>query len=378
MRKKVPMSIDRRKVFYISGFDPRGARHYHNLFVKEALRFEEKSGVDLTISSRVKESDEEISWQTIYTNEGGTTISDHTMLAWDDIIRQNWLKNPFDLLTKSIRAYFDNIIIADWKTAIRLSRAPIITLGYPLLVLFVLGLLIFSFSQYLFFFTTNTYIRLLGVGVLFFAAYKLFSIVKAPWLLRLFIINNRMARAPVKEIENRCDLFTAIIQDAADRDEYDEILLIGHSNGATFLAPIISRLIKKGVALNKIHVVSLGHCIPLVSLSKKALYYKDHLKTAALREFLWLDIGAAADGTCYAMVGPYKGAIDDSEMKTELVLKSPRFHASYEAKKYNKMKINKYAFHFLYLTCPDILGSYDYFTMTTAHLGLRSYIKTLK
>ncbi|MAS87306.1 MAG: hypothetical protein CMH30_04935 [Micavibrio sp.] len=372
------MSIDRRKVFYISGFDPRGARHYHNLFVNEAERFNQKIDGDLTVSSRVKESDEEISWQTIYENEQGTTVSDHTMLGWDDIIRQNWLKDPFKLFTKSIHAYIDNITIADWQTALKLSRAPIITLGYPVLVLFVLGLLIFSFSQYLFFFTTNIWLCLAGLAILFFLAYKLFSIVKAPWLLRLFIINNKMAHGPVKDIEDRIDLFAAIIQDTADRDKYDEILLIGHSNGATFLAPIISRLIKKGVPLNKIRIISLGHCIPLVSLSKKALYYKEHLKTAASRDFLWLDIGAVADGTCYAMIGPYKGAIDETDIKTELVLKSPRFHASYDKKKYKTMKLNKYAFHFLYLTCPDTLGNYDYFTMTTGHLGLRSYIKTLK
>ena len=372
---KVLMTVSRRKVFYLSGFDPRGANHYHGSYKKEAEKYARLQGKDIKVSGRDRSTPHNVRWQIDY--EG--TFTDYNFLGWDDLVRtQHWDKKPWDLFKNAAKASIDNFKIADWRTAFKLSRAPIITLSYPLIVilgLFVLGL---SIANIAFVFIPYTIIRILILLGLIWGGVKIFSFVKAPWLLRLFIINNKLARDHIPAIKERLNLFADYIENALRNNEYDEYLLIGHSNGATFIPLILKTLNERGVNLAPLKIVSLGHCIPLVSLSQKAHYYHEALETAASLPIDWLDIGAPADGTCYALIGPYKGALSDLNIvKNNLRLASPRFHTGYANDTYKKLRANKYSFHFLYLTCPDKLaGEYNYFDLTASPMSYEEFIKS--
>jgi hypothetical protein len=59
--------IRRRHVFYVEGYDPRGAEGYHRLFARELARFTKTWGIEASLSDLVVDSDDIAHW-TVATN----------------------------------------------------------------------------------------------------------------------------------------------------------------------------------------------------------------------------------------------------------------------------------------------------------------------
>ena len=73
------MNIKNREVFYLSGYDPRGARYYHGLYKKESAKQAKVDDVKIVVSSGKRSSKHQQSTQNNY-----------HFLEWDDIIRKRW------------------------------------------------------------------------------------------------------------------------------------------------------------------------------------------------------------------------------------------------------------------------------------------------
>ena len=376
------MSIKRRKIFYISGFDPRGPNYYHTLYRDEAETFAQLTGENINILNRKHASPIETTWKIERTIDGQSVKIDFSFLRWDDIVRENWEKAAWPLFTKSFKTYAHIARNFDWKLAFSLNRTPLITLIYPILLAFILLSGIMKGWDMVAAISSWWIIQIPALIGLFWAASKLFSTLKAPWLLRLFIANHSIVENDLPTLNTRTQEFAALIKAQIDAGTYDEILLIAHSNGTALLTPLIAALADIKANMSALRIVSLGHCIPLVTLNTKATAYLATMKAAAVQNIKWLDIGAPADGTCYALIGPYKAAsgLDQSTIKNDITTISPRFHTLYEEEHYKKLRWNKYAYHFLYLTCPDTQpqNSYSYFELTSGALSCDEYAAMLQ
>ena len=84
------MNIKNREVFYLSGYDPRGARYYHGLYKKESAKQAKVDDVKIVVSSRKRSSKHQQSWQVEYISKEQSTQNNYHFLECDDIIRKRW------------------------------------------------------------------------------------------------------------------------------------------------------------------------------------------------------------------------------------------------------------------------------------------------
>ena len=371
------MSIKRRKIFYLPGLDPRGSNFYHGLYRDEAAKFEKLTQNNINVLNRKHISPIETAWSI----ERSGVKTDYSFLRWDDLIREHWEKAFWPLCVKSFKAYIGIITNYDWKTALKVQIKPLITIFSPIIFLIALIWLVLKGWDIAAAISSWWIIQLPLLALVIWGAAKAYSKLNSPWLLRSFAINNDLMQNKLPAFWGRSEDFAGIINEALDDKTYDEVVLISHSYGGVMLFPTLSYLSEMRENCEGLTIVTLGQCSPTASLYQTPPYIA-HVKKAARLNINWHDIAAPADAICWSLVGPYKpiGAINDSDVKNTITLRSPRFHTMYEEEHYKRLRWNKYAYHFLYLTCPDHApkNNYNYFDLTTSDQPCADYIANLK
>src|SRR5258706_11383434 len=107
-------SIKKRRVFYIAGFDPRGAGAYHSLHGDEAPRQAALSGVSLRVGQRKRESPLSTTWRAEREAGGGTVETVFEFLHWDDIARRHWHGGYAQLFLLALKVYWYWLIASDF------------------------------------------------------------------------------------------------------------------------------------------------------------------------------------------------------------------------------------------------------------------------
>lgn len=349
----------KRKVFYVGGFDPRGARFYHALAAEQLARWQLRMDEEVAISTRRTVSDTRIDWSITNATRGVET--EYSFLRWDDIVRANWIANPFALAVRAFRAYRDNIRNLDFATGRTLGKGQLITLFYPALfsLLFPLA---FGLPVALVLAIWLPWLIALPIGLLagIFLARPLLIKMHAPWLLRFFVFNSELGGgAGDPEIDRRLTIFADEITAALDQP-WDEVVLLTHSNGSILCVPLMARLLERSGGTLPAHFrfVTLGHCIPLVACRRDATAFRAQLAFLATHDFRWIDIGSPPDGAAYSGINPMQLVVPDPRPQMELL--SPRFHLFYDPETYHKGYANKYEVHFDYLRTGDRVSEVDW------------------
>ena len=87
--------IRRRHVFFLSGFDPKGASYYHGLYARQAPLQGAITGVRYQVGARRRQPDGSSSWDiTSETARGEHTRTTFEYVRWDDIVRAHWPRTP--------------------------------------------------------------------------------------------------------------------------------------------------------------------------------------------------------------------------------------------------------------------------------------------
>lgn len=349
----------KRKVFYVGGFDPRGARFYHQLAAEQVGRYSARTGEDATVSTRSRGSAARSDW--IIRNETLDVTTEYSFLRWEDIVRAAWVKNPFSLAVRAVRAYWDNIRRLDFSKGRNLAKGPLITLFYPAIFMILLPLLAALPISLIAGVWLPWWIAVLIGLVAGVALARPFLIrMHAPWLLRFFVFNSELGGGEADPaLEKRLDAFADEIF-ASFAGEWDEILLLTHSNGSILCVPLMVRLLErsKGALPANFALVTMGHCIPLVACRRDATRFQDQLRYLADHDFRWIDIGSPPDGAAYSGVNPMSLVALDPKPRMELL--SPRFHLFYDPETYHKGYHNKYEIHFDYLRTGDRVSEIDF------------------
>ncbi|TZG25171.1 hypothetical protein [Sphingomonas montanisoli] len=358
------MQAFKRKIFYLSGFDPRGARYYHQMFGEQATLFNAMAGRNVTVGKRRREPPHSVAW-TIEDRDPDTR-TDYVFLGWDDVVRTHWVKNPLALLKRSAAAYWNFTRLLDWPIVKTFPFGVRFAFYYPgvsaIALPILLGLLLCLPA-----------IALLGWGwglamtAIVAVAVSMFIVKKIQgfWLLRFIIFNDTLAndRLP-PDVEARMNDFANQIAASFDED-WDEILFVTHSNGSIMGVPMMARLLDRfgGTLPDRFGFVTLGSCIALIGNRKDSHRFHDMLAQVGRGDFRWLDIGSITDGACIAGIDP---CISTREpRRARLFQTSPRWFKYCDPATYQARRRNKYETHFDYLRTFDRLSPLDYIALAS-------------
>ncbi|MBI2717791.1 MAG: hypothetical protein HY245_01780 [Rhizobiales bacterium] len=359
--------IGRRIVFYIPGYDPRGARHYHQVYAAEAAKQASINGLAIAVAPLETVDNIEQRWRVSTTG----TETDYRYLAYDDLIRRRWSKGPLSALAIICRSFFPLLARGvTWKVA-KLSWPFAVTMVLPMAV--VLAAVTVSIAAGLIVWTLSGFpaglAAMLAVFVLLLALRHLLEKRwNFLWLASVFAFVADQGEGAA-DIEARIDRFALRI---AAAPAADEILVIGHSTGAQIAVAALARALRQpGTA--RLSFLTLGSIIPALGLQPTATAFRAELAAVAADPKVdWIDFTAAIDGVCFPLTDPVAacGLSQPDPARPSPKLLSARFPKLFSRASYAALRRDRKRAHFQYLLATDLPGDYDYFPITAGDRSL--------
>ncbi len=376
-----------RRVFFIAGFDPKSPRYYHRLWRELAARrpsgAEDEALGPVHVGARQRSSEWTDDWELHWPAHDGGGPGPHTrltLLRWDDIVRAHW-DRPLGTVLRDHWHFY----VGGWRQGLlgrawRLSRLNWVFLMFPLgVAIAVLGAWLVFAAVLAWSWPTGLHgtigplapatLGLVGAG---WAWRRLSHRVGSDWLMRLYGFSHDQAAGRVAALEARVDqMAQAIRQAVADAPSARELLIVGHSTGATLAASALARALRDDPSLGRqgpsLGLLTLGHCIPLVYGFDTAQALRDELDWLADHPPLtWVDYTAPADWAGCGRIPPWHRA-----GRALLHRLSPRFPKLLEPGHYEALRRNRLAMHMQYLKPADRAGRYDLLAFAAAGPTLR-------
>ncbi|EGK8087283.1 DUF829 domain-containing protein [Campylobacter lari] len=370
----------KRDVFYIAGYDPRGYRHYYAMFKKNLAEQNTLLNYDYTLSKAQVNTYPFWQIQTLHTN---TT---YTFLNWNDIVKKNWSEGIKDALSDCYSFFRIYTITGLFLKFGKESPHQLITGYYPFF--YVLLSLIFTlFCAFGSLFYLQKFHIVLGILAFILSLvflpkmlYKLGKKLAVFWIARICSFCANWEKNSQGELELRMDDFARVIFEKLKENANDknyELILSAHSVGTVLCINVLAKVLRKcekgNISFENLKVLTLGECIPLVSYQKRSFEFRKDLEYLGSKNLIWYDFTSIIDGACFAQVD----FIRTSGVKAQFNPKylSAKFHTLYKSKDYKKIKKDKYKAHFLYLFATQIQGVYNFFEFIIGKNRLEEKIK---
>ena len=353
--------IYRRKIFYVSGFDPRGPSAYHSMLTGQFREYCEQNSLNFETSPRKRDEAGNHCWSMQVTNDGMTVINEVVFLDWGRLIREYWVRNSTVAILKCAWVNIKSMFFpATYWRVLRVNWPIFITMSGPLLCL-ILGflLLLAVFSGIWMALDRNLWLGLglvVGAGLLGLVLAKVLGIFNAPWTARIYYFIYKSCRRPVLEgNQQMLDGFTRTIVKATADPHLDEHVVLAHSVGSQIGVVLIWHLLKSGssdfekmMSDGRLSFVTLGQTIPFAS--KECEPVRNALEAIDVSELRWLDVSAPADPACFTFVDPIRDRVPGNP-RVHIV--NARLYKSFRRETYERARGNRLEMHFLYLMNPD-------------------------
>ncbi len=389
MSEQNTQEVQRRRVFYIPGYDPVHPRRYRELYRKEGAAQAQISGYEIALKGR--QGDARYGWDIRARIEGAEVEAAMEVLVWSDIVK--------DSMELSIPATYWMLLRTAWvyiasgtlRRLMWLRKGPVIAALYPIGILILQFLLAVALGW--------------GLGALagwggrmlagywgglaaFWAVFALVFVTLLRWfrridnkLLAYYLMHDYAYSASTNganppELELRMAEFGDIIAEALAGD-VDEVLVVGHSSGAHLGVSILADLIRAGrvpEAGPALAFLTLGQVVPMVSFLPGAGRLRADLNFLSQRsELFWLDVTAPGDGCAFALCDPVavSGVAPAQGQKYPLVI-SAAFTQTLSPARWKELRWKFFRLHFQYMCAFDRPGDYDYFRITAGPLTLAS------
>lgn len=369
--------VKRRCVFYVSGFDPKGAAHYHGLYKEQSALRAKAGGMAVDVGPRRRLENGNSYW-TLKAEDGGAGVETHyEFMRWDDIVRAHWPKRQWqlwrDVIVTTLFYLWHGTL---WKM-FKLSWPPAVAVFMP----FVLLLSVLAGAPLLAAISAWAAWRVTGhpaaavlaassaaaivvwIGLALEVRYSMY------WMMRSYAFTRRQALGRTPDLEARLDAQAARLAQRLGEGVDDEVLVVGHSSGANMAASIVARALRRlptGAKTPELSLLTLGQWIPLYGLLPQAGKFRQELaELAAAPHLHWIDFSAPPDGCCFALCDPVGGCgVHVAAKPDRPKLLSPKFAELFEPAAYAQLRRDKFRMHFQYLMASPSSERFDYFSIS--------------
>lgn len=376
-------TVRRRRVFYIPGYDPIHPRRYRELYRKEGLAQAEISGYALSLAP--KRAGGPYGWHVTSTQDGATTEADIEVLVWSDIVRDSMEASILATYAQLVRTATAYIGSGALFRLMLLRKGPVIAALYPIFALIfqalagvcagwaLAALVLWPLPG----FPLRWLLGLAICGAVTWAVLRWFrkhdGRFYAYYLMHDYAFTARWGGANPAALETRMAVFAQTIAQAL-REEWDEVLVVGHSSGAHLAVSILADLIRQGRVPEsgpRLSFLSLGHVVPMVSYLPQAKRLRADLAYLSTRpEVAWVDVTAPGDGCAFALCDPVKVSGVAPAAQIQPLILSAAFTQTLSPERWKELRWRFFRLHFQYLCAFDRPGFYDYFRVTAGPLTL--------
>lgn len=358
-----------RRVYFLSGFDPRGSSLYYRLFVEQLKAYAARSGRALKVGRRRGQADPLLSsWHVEEASPGSpaATVLEVVFLHWDDIVRDHWPRSPLVIAWQGFRFALWYLLRGGLIRIVQLCPSvalcgfyPLLFFGFCGLVLLALGLLLQQLMPAL--------VAWLVVLALLPTCWRLADQQGVIWLFRSILFTHRLGQARDGALRPR-------LRELADRIVAIEraapaarVQLVGHSSGSFVMAMLAAELRRHNgfeALAPRLSLLSLGQNLANLAVHKGASAFHADLATlAATPRIPWRDITSSDDYLCFAGVDPYRSCRLAVAPPAYPQLQRIHLAARQNLHSWWALITNQFPLHFEYLhtATPERQGGFDYF-----------------
>jgi hypothetical protein len=381
--------VRRRKVLYVHGFDPRGPGPYHRMFAEEAQRQAAVSGWRIDVGPRRNQGAETATWSVQASFDGQAVQTSYLFLRWDDVVRGLWTQDDRKLFVQ-MWAWLGTLLSSPhFGRARRLAGPGILAMLLPpvavcgfLLVLAAvtagLGLAGLAIGERLVGAPWAAAGALLGLLPLALAPAlwrRIDQAANISWLSRCLTFICDASSGRLAALQARSGRFAQRILAEARAGGVDEVLVVGHSQGASVAVLAMASALRAEPGIGQsgptLALLTLGQPISLWTLLGGEAFRSDLKTLAAAAQVAWLDVTSPSDGASACRMSPLidiEGAAPQRVMR-----RSPRFHAILEAARFKTIRRRPFDYHFQYLKASDTPRAFDFFRLTCGPEPLRDF-----
>jgi hypothetical protein len=373
-----PSLIRRRHVFYVEGYDPRGAEGYHRLFARELSRFVATWGVEASVSELAIDSEDIAHWNVETKGANWQTSTRYEFVRFEHVIRAAARQPLVRQVPRTLHWIIDDLASG---TLFRIFRASsrfvvhLIVLQAPLLA----WLLVSIAAGWV---AAVAIERMIGapwpvallsavvVWVALFAALRpltdrsLVMQVANGWpLMRDF------ARGRPTGHDRPIEVFAAKLVAAARSGEADEILIVGHSAGGLTAPIVVARALELDPDLGRrgprVTLITVGSLLPAFALHPAAERMRAAIGRLAVEPAVrWVDCQARKDSMNFWDFDPVGGVgIEVGAARKNPIIWPVRLRDMLTDAAYDRLRHAHFRMHYQYVMANDRPAPYDYFLL---------------
>lgn len=382
--------IRRRGVFHISGYDPIGA-HWHKLFKRELAIFARTWNVSSEISdftSRPQDSDAR--WTVTTAASNWRVQTEYVALLWDDIVLADFARPMGERLSGSFRAFIDFI---GSGAALRYFRA---NWQYGLFFLYpYLSLCLFVAVALAVALLAASYVELpklmqiaiaLALGVVIFL-----GLLRWPgrrWRVQqglddwIFSWDYLYDRRP--DVDARLDRFADELVAQARHNALDEIVVVGHSLGATLAIEVVARALARDENLGRhgpsVCLLTVGSTIPKFTLHPAGERFRRFAaRIVSEPSIAWAEYHARADAISFYKFNPVTlSRFYGDRIEGKPVCRRIRLHHMLKLQTYLRYRLRFMRLHYQFVMANERRSTYDYFMMVCGPIPFARSVITSK
>jgi hypothetical protein len=369
--------IRRRHVFYVEGYDPRGAEGYHRLFTRELARFTKTWGIEAELSELVVDSDDIAHWTVATKAPNWQTFTRYEFVRFEHVVTAAARRPIVRQIARTLHWMFDDVASgAVWRTVRAAWRFALhlMVLQAPLLAWLALMIVAGCAAGIAVSRTTGSVpIGLLIAGVVWAALFALLRpLADRSVLLQVangWPIMRDFARGRASGYDRPVEAFAQRLVAAARADEVDEILIIGHSAGGLTAPIVTTRALDLDPDLgghgSRVTLVTVGSLLPAFALHPAAERMRAAVRRLAIEPNLrWVDCQARKDIMNFWDFDPVAGVgVVVSGARTNPIVWPVRLRDMLTDAAYDRVRGSQFRMHYQYVMANDRRAPYDYFML---------------
>ena len=367
----------RRLVLFLPGHDPTDMDYHYGRFANQAERFAALWHVDVAVSERLDDGTEPSARWTVDTHgPNWNSQTDYRILRWDDIVVALDERTDFVRLHRGLRALWEFLVNGTAGRFFKASPRYGFFFAFPFFIvgLFALAGLLAGWgaAALVEWVMPDAISILVGIAVAVLVFMGLFHQPGRRWRLHQALDDWDLAREYLRQrvptLEARLDEFAELLVTAVHKRRYDEILLVGHSLGATLILGVLDRALALDPHLcegpTRVNLMTCGATIPKFALHPGGQRMREQsARVAAAPGLCWVEFQARHDVISFYKFHPvslWRTEFDDTTHGLP-TLRNANIKQMLSKEKLRKLRWQAMRIHYQFLLANERPAGYDYF-----------------
>jgi hypothetical protein len=371
----------RRCVLYLGGYDPVTPEKFFRRQARELGHFRDTWSAEATVSMPERAADGAV-WRTEITAQAGdwTSRTDFRLLAWDDLVKDDFARPLWQRVPLSLGVLADFVVsgtvfryfFAAWRFALYFLFPFVLSLTFVIVAAFVASLVL-RIDHW----SAAILAPLAGLAV--YAA--LMRWPGGRWfvshLLDARTFMGEYMRGQRADMTARVDRFADEIREAAGSGDFDEIVVIGHSQGSVFALEAVERALARDPDLARhgtpLSVITVGSCVLQLGLHPAARQLRERIgRVQAAGDIAWLEFQALTDVVNFYKTDPARlMRLPKAKDRPFPAVHNVRIREMLAPEDYSRIRNSLFRVHYQFVMGNTRRYFYDFFSICCGPMRLR-------